>query len=104
MSKIYRIVAREWIAATDPRFNEKSRRELVSGLTLKEAQERLLAFYNEDCSREASSWGAAVRQRGNYGVYAYPTHKDGTRSYEYDSRTFSIVEDRNFHPHRSTHI
>ena len=54
---------------------------------LKEAQKRLLDFYNEDYPCE-TNWGMAIC----HNPYNTWSHKDGTRGYEYDGRYYRIEE------------
>ena len=87
----YSIVANtnQWIANRDIMFSGHTEVCLHSGLTLKNAQSLLLELYNrmyEETQSYAPNWGIAVIH-GN----ASPTASDGTRSFEYDSRYFSIV-------------
>ena len=94
--KTYRIIGRtnSWIAQRDGMFKGRTCVELLTGLTLREAQIKLLDMYNSDYSDNRPScqnWGLAVIQSNRYGVGAYNTC--GTRHYEYDSRIYSIEED-----------
>lgn len=75
-----------YIAQRDIHFNGNTTITLATGLTLKEAQQKLLQFFNEDYGTYFSNWGLV---RCNHPFEA-STHKDGTRSYEYDSRYYSI--------------
>lgn len=87
----YKIIGRTngWIAARDIHFKGKTLITIESGLTLKEAQKKLLSFFNETYNTCYSNWGNVRR--------AFPfetsTRKDGTRMYEYDSRYFSIEKE-----------
>ncbi len=91
MEKSYKIVGRTngWIAQRDIHFGGKTEITLDSCLTLREAQKKLLDFFNEDYSTYYDNWGLA---RCNH-RYETTSHKDGTRSYEYDSRYYSIEEE-----------
>lgn len=86
----YKIIGRTnpYIAQRDIHFNGKTTITIESGLTLKEAQQKLLQFFNEDYGTYFSNWGLV---RCNH-QYATTTHEDGTRTYEYDSRYYSIEE------------
>lgn len=91
MSK-YRITGRtnSWIAQRGSTFNGNCEITIADQLDLKDAYKKLLDMYNDDNSNypSAPNWGVAVRQdRG-----AQATCPDGTRSYEYDSRVYEIVE------------
>lgn len=85
---MYQIIGRTngYIANRDIHFNGKTTIVIDSDLTLKEAQRKLLDFYNEDYNTYYSNWGL-VRCNDPYRT---STRKDGTRSYEYDSRYYSI--------------
>ena len=91
---MYKVTAKTngWIASHDVTFNGKTEITLADNLTLPEAQKRLLEFYNNDYSDKfgyAPNWGiAGCCSKG----MARPTSPDGTRSYEYDSRYYSIEE------------
>ena len=96
--KTFKITGRTngWIAARDLNFNGRTEITLVNGMTLKQAQEKLLDFYNEDYANErgfAPNWGIAVMNSRKSIFGANPTLSDGTRSYEYDSRKYSIEEE-----------
>lgn len=87
----YRIIGKTngYIANRDIRFKGKTTIIIAKGLTLKEAQQKLLEFFNEDYGTYFSNWGLV---RCNHPFEA-STHKDGTRSYEYDSRYYSIEQE-----------
>ena len=95
MEKTFKIIGRTngWIAARDSQFNGKTEIVVEKNLTLKEAQGKLLSMFNECYELGCSNWGAAVMARKNRAEGAYKTHEDGTRSFDYDSRTFSIEEE-----------
>lgn len=90
MEKTYKIIGKTnpYIAQRDVLFKHKTEITLAKGMTLKQAQDLLLRFYNEDYETSFSNWGNAVRH-GN----ASKTAKDGTRQYEYDSRYYRIEEE-----------
>ena len=96
MEKTFKIIGRTngWIAARDSQFNGKTEIVVEKNLTLKEAQGKLLSMFNECYELGCSNWGAAVMARKNRAEGAYKTHEDGTRSFDYDSRTFSIEEEQ----------
>ena len=89
--KTYRIIGKTngWIAQRDIRFNGKTMITLATGLTLKEAHKKMLQFFNEDYGTYFSNWGLV---RCNH-PFESSTHNDGTRSYEYDSRQYSIEQE-----------
>lgn len=96
----YSIIAKTngYIAQRDSMFSGKTEVTIHTGLTLKEAHKVLLDMYNDVFSDErgyASNWGLAVIQSNNHSDGAQPTCNDGTRTFEYDSRTFTIVEEDN---------
>lgn len=88
--KTYRIIGRTngWIAQRDVMFGGKTTIVIEKGLTLKEAQKKILDFFNEDYETYYKNWGLV---RCNSG-FAY-SNSDGTRGYEYDSRYFEIEEE-----------
>jgi len=91
----YRIVGKTngWIANRDIEFNGKCRIVIERGLTLKEAQKKLLDMFNGDYEEKISfpytNWGMA---RCHHQLLTW-SHKDGRRGYEYDSRYYSIEEE-----------
>lgn len=87
----YKIIGRTnpYIAQRDIHFNGKTTITIESGLTLKEAQQKLLQFFNEDYETYFSNWGLV---RCNH-PFVTSSYKDGTRSYEYDSRYYSIEKE-----------
>lgn len=89
--KTYKIVGRTngYIASRDINFNGKTEIVLEKNLSLKEAQAALLYFFNTDYDTCFANWGLA---RINHPL-ATSSHSDGTRSYEYDSRYYSIEEE-----------
>jgi len=78
-----------WIAQRDPRFNGKTEVTIEEGLTLKEAQKRLLDLFNEDYEKAYSNWGMVRCNHRNYSC----SYADGTRSYEYDGRNYRIIRE-----------
>ena len=95
MEQKFKIVGRTdgWIAKNDSLFKGKTKIVIADNLTLKEAQRKLLSMFNECYELGCSNWGAAVMARRRRVFCAYPTREDGTRSFDYDSRTFSIEEE-----------
>lgn len=95
MEQKFKIVGRinSWIAERDTQFNGKTEIIVAGNLTLKEAQRRLLSMFNECYELGCSNWGMAVIARKKRAEGAHPTHEDGTRCFDYDSRTFSIEEE-----------
>lgn len=95
MEKKFKIVGRTngWIAERDSLFKGKTEIIVAGNLTLKEAQRRLLAMFNDCYALNCSNWGMAVIASKERAEGAYKTHEDGTRSFDYDSRSFSIEEE-----------
>jgi hypothetical protein len=93
--KTYKIIGKTngYIANRDPKFGGKTEIVIAKGLTLKNAQEQLLDMFNADHNLNAANWGMAVIITRDKVEGATPTFKDGTRSYEYDSRRYSIEEE-----------
>lgn len=93
--KTYKIIGKTngYIANRDAKFGGKTEIVIAKGLTLKNAQEQLLAMFNNDHDLNADNWGMAVILTRGKVFGAIPTFKDGTRSYEYDSRRYSIEEE-----------
>lgn len=84
-----------YIAQRDSLFNGKCRIELATGLSLREAQEKLLQMFNEDYETCFSNWGHACLYTMR-SCFSCATYKDGTRSYQYDSRCYSIEEEEEY--------
>lgn len=89
--KKYKITGKTngYIANRDIHFNGKKEIVIEKGLTLQEAQKKLLKFFNQDYDTSYPNWGLA---RINH-PYDTSSYKDGTRSYEYDSRYYRIEEE-----------
>lgn len=91
----YNIVAEtnQYLANRLGEFNGKCRVVKAGNLTLKIAQKELLDLYNVLYDGErpfARNWGLAVIQSHRYVDGAFPTYSDGTRSFSYDGRRYSI--------------
>lgn len=89
----YKIIGKTnpWIAQRSALFNGKTEITLESGLTLKEARKTLLRFFCKDYDTYFPNWGVAMNSRIGRD---YASHRsDGTYSYEWDSRRFSIEEE-----------
>lgn len=87
MTTTYRITGRtnEWIAQRDATFKGKTEIIIANGLSLKEAQKKLMEFFCEDYEVYMSNWGLArIHHPSTW------SNSDGTRGYEYDSRYFEI--------------
>lgn len=89
--KTYKLIGRtnSYIASRNIEFNGKTEIVIERFLTLKEAQSKLLEFFNGDYETNFSNWGLA---RCNH-PFVTSSYSDGTRSYEYDSRYYSIEID-----------
>ena len=95
MEQKFKIVGKTngYIAGRDILFNGKTEITLADNLSLKEAQRKLLSMFNDCYELDCSNWGMAVIARKKCAEGADETHEDGTRSFDYDSRTFSIEEE-----------
>lgn len=83
-------------ASRDSRFARNENIYVVaSNLTIKEAQKQLLEMFSEDAGRLVDNWGLAVSNHYRDGLEAYKSHNDGTRAYEFDIYTYSIIEQSN---------
>ena len=73
--KTYKITGRTnpWIADRSTLFKGKTYITIKSGLTLKEAQNELLNFFNEDYETSFQNWREVRTSRFKY---AASTHKD----------------------------
>lgn len=93
--KTYKITASTngYIAKRDSMFNGRTEVTLSSNLSLKEAYTELLAMFNRKHDLSAPNWGIAVRLTRDSCFGAVPTFSDGTRAFEWDSRTFRIKEE-----------
>ena len=89
--KTYKILGftNPYIASRDINFNGKTSVVFEKNLSLKEAQAALLCFFNDDYGTNFANWGLA---RSKHPDVTF-SHKDGTRSYEYDSRYYCIEEE-----------
>lgn len=95
MEQKFKIVGRTngWIAERDSLFKGKTEIIVAGNLTLKEAQRKLLSMFNDCYELDCCNWGMAVIASKKRAEGAYKTSDDGTRSFDYDSRTFSIEEE-----------
>lgn len=68
-------------------------RVIEDGLTLREAQKKLLNMFCGSVGRRVPNWGVAVRTKVyNTDLEAYPTRSDGTRAYEEDVFKHEIID------------
>lgn len=79
--------ANAWIAQRDSILRGQTQKTIAAFPTLRDAQKRLLDFYNEDYPAE-TNWGMAVCHNP---YYAW-SQSNGLRGYEYDSRYYRIEE------------
>jgi hypothetical protein len=88
----YKIIGRtnSWIANRNAEFNGNTQITLEKSLTLKEAQEYLLNLFNDKFETNYSNWGLCVIHTQKKIDSANTTRADGTRSFEWDSRYYSI--------------
>lgn len=94
----YSIVAETngYLANRLAEFNGKCKVIKESGLTLVDAKKELLRMYNDMYDGErpyACNWGMAVIQSRGKVDAANPTLSNGTRSFSYDGRRYSIEEE-----------
>jgi hypothetical protein len=89
--KTYKITAKTngYIANRDINFNGKTSKNMNEGLSLKDAQEKLLEYFNIDYEKFYSNWGLVKMNH----KFSSSSFNDGTRSYEYDSRYYRIEEE-----------
>lgn len=90
--KTFKIIGKtnEWIAQRDTMFNGKTEITIESGLSLEKAQSKLLDFFCEDYEVYASSLQEAEETEAGSQLSIF---EDGTATYWYDSRTFTITEE-----------
>lgn len=97
--KTYKIIGSTngYIASRDIHFNGKTQIELASGLSLEDAISKLDEFFSEDYGYSHDSFEVSYNEETEESVYAdderWTNFQDGTASYEYDSRYYSIVEE-----------
>lgn len=89
----YCIIARtnSWIAQRDVTFNGECNVILKSGLSLNEAKAELLSMFKYDYEVYYPNWGVVMHS--NLGKSYCTRYMDGTYSYEWDSRRYSIEEE-----------
>ena len=95
--KTYKVICKTnaYQASRNAMFKKHSTvAEILGGLSLKEAYKELLSLYNDKFESErtyATNWGIAVIQSLPYLDGANITHKDGTRSFDYDGYRYEII-------------
>lgn len=67
---------------------------IETNLELKDAQKELLELFNRRHDLNAKKWGLAVILTKDRHDGATPTFRDGTRSFSYDNKTYSIEEEK----------
>lgn len=89
--KTYKIIGltNGWIAQRDIRFKGKCEITIADGLTLGEAQKKLLEIFCITYDHYYSNWGLA-RCNHPFNTWSYP---DGLRGYDHDGRYYRIVEE-----------
>ena len=89
--KTFKIIGKTngWIAQRDINFNGRTEVTIAEKLTLKEAHEQLLDLFNVKYDTDYINWGLVRCHFPNYSRSGL----DGTRSFEYDGRYFSIEEE-----------
>lgn len=89
----YKIVGKTnpWIAQRDSLFNGKTEITIESNLSLSDAKKKLLEFFCSDYETSFANWGAVMRS--NLGKETASRNPDGTYTYDYDSRQFSIEKE-----------
>ena len=90
----YKIIAltNGYIADRDVIFNGRTEITIESGLNLRQAQKKLLEMFNKHYETTFNNWRyAIINTKGR--IFGAHSFKDGTRSYEYDSRTYRIEKD-----------
>lgn len=92
----YRITARtnQYIANRSILFRGNTEIVMYSGMSLKDARERLLCMFNSMFDASVPNWGMAVIRTQKRCDGAASTFKDGTRSFSFDSRTFTIEKEQ----------
>lgn len=82
---------------SDPYIGSRNggNKTIEEGLTLKQAQKKLLEMYNDkyDDRGYATNWGIAVNSSARFAEGAYKTSADGTRRFDWDSRIYRIEQE-----------
>ena len=79
-------VTNSYIAQRDIEFNGRTSIVIDEGLSLREAQKKMLKMFNEDYDTYFPNWGLV---RAHF-PFNSSTFYDGTRSYGFDSRYYGI--------------
>jgi hypothetical protein len=86
-----------YIASRDIIFNGKTQITLATGLSLEQARKKLDDFFLEDYGHQHDSFEVSYNEATEESVYGnddrWTDYKDGTASYEYDSRYYRIQEE-----------
>lgn len=92
MEKQFQIIGKTdgWTAQRDSHFKGKEVVVFHDNLSLKEAQDIMLDWFNEEYYTCYTNWNLIMGNK-YYRNFAW-ARKDGTRGYDYDGRYYSIVE------------
>ena len=89
--RTYRIIGKtnSWIAQRNGW--RKTAIVISSNLTLKQAKDALLSMFSNDYEVYLPNWGCVMSSKIGRDYVSH--YKDGTYSYEYDSRYYSIEKE-----------
>ena len=92
----YRIIGKTnpWIAQRDSLFRGKAEIIIEKNLTLSRARATLLKWFNNDYDLSCPNMGSAMNSKE--GRDHLSRYNDGTYSYDWDSRTYSIEEEESW--------
>lgn len=90
MEKLYKITGKtnKWLAQRSTLFKGKDYNTICSNLTLRQAHEKILDFFNEDYGKAYPNWGLVQCNNPSLSWSC----SDGTRGYEYEGRFYSVEE------------
>ena len=97
--KTYKITkqADKLIASRDASFNGNTKVTINHGLSIEEARKKLLEMYNNDWGTDFKDWSPEPNPESPFAYgqnpYGSVKNEDGTVSYTYNSRTYSIEEE-----------
>lgn len=72
---------------------QRTVRIIETNLEIKDAQKELLDLFNRRHDLNVNNWGLAVILTKDRPDGATSTFRDGTRSFSYDNKTYSIEEE-----------
>ena len=78
---------------TEKTAGQRNAKVIETNLELKDAYKELLDLFNRRHGLNAKNWGLAVIMTKDNVDGACKTFSDGTRSFEYDNKTYDIVEE-----------